>query len=481
MKKILSILVMLALVSGVAFAQLTPAVQANAAVNWGIDLGAGKDAKPQHGFENYLFAQVMVPLYMGKLSSKTEGDVHVEFDLGANLAYRYRGAVSNSTSPHDPADSDMQFALWRNTLNKMSASLHFFGGYLNVYGRPDFYTNFAQIWGTIANPYAWGAETSGDITGFGTKIGYAADDIKGTGISLDTGIKLASNGSWKAKGTPATPTTPAKPAVQGKYALGWDLSFGYQKWVTLDLGVNATFAKVKDFVNAGANAAAASNPDKPYLGFGFELGSEPVEGLELSFAGDMLLNVGNDNKLAADFIFDVGYKWVSFGVYYGNKYSAYTGKDKDNKPIGDMAMMLAFESEGDLVENLNFGVDFRLNHLLNHIPDAAKKNGATIAFGLSTWIDYKYFFTDAMWIKPYTEVYVESNHKARADGTTGKDYIGVAYKLGVVFAPIEKLEISIKWDHGKVAGGYEGPGMIAVPANHRNHNGTLVLGAKITY
>ncbi len=477
MKKILSILVMLALVSGVAFAQLTPAVQANAAVNWGIDLGAGKDAKPQHGFENYLFAQVIVPLYTGKLSSKTEGDVHVEFNLGANLRYGVYEEVSNTTA------SNLKFALLNDTLSSMTASVHFFEGYLTVYGRPNFSTNFAKIWNPISgNARAKRPQTSGDITGFGTKIGYASKDLAGTGISLDTGIKLASNGSWQAEGTPATPTTPAKPAVQGKYALGWDLSFGYQKWVSLDLGVNATFAKVKDFVNAGANAAAPSNPEKPYLGFGFKLGSKPVEGLSLSFAGDMLLNVGKDNKLATDLIFDVGYKWVSFGVYYGNKYSAYTGKDKDNKPIGDMAMKLAFESEGDLVENLNFGVDFRLNHLLNHIPDAAKKNGATIAFGLSTWIDYTHFFTDAMWIRPYTEVYVESNHKARADGTTGKDYIGVAYNLGVVFAPIEKLELSIAWDHGKLNWNkYEGPGMIDVPANHRNHNGTLVLGAKITY
>ena len=37
MKKILSILMILVLVSGVAFAQLTPQVTASATVNWGID------------------------------------------------------------------------------------------------------------------------------------------------------------------------------------------------------------------------------------------------------------------------------------------------------------------------------------------------------------------------------------------------------------------------------------------------------------
>lgn len=538
MKKILSILLMLVLVSGVVFAQLTPTVTANAAVNWGIDLGAGKTIKAQHGFENYLFAQVMVPLYMGTLSSKTEGDVHIEFDLGANLAYRYRDAKSNSTSPYVAWDSDMEFSLWRKTLNSMSASLHFFGGYLNVNGRPDFSTNFAQIWSPIRDDNARGPKTSGDITGFGTKIGYAAEDLAGTGIKLDTGIKLGSNGSWKAKGEDGKPgstkyeivelkagdtvkgstfykndgsvmtftgaentvgaseaglyikkvetaAVPAKDAMHSKYAFGWDLSFGYKKWVTLDFGINATFNPVSAFGKAGIKSDTKSNPAKPYIGFGFKLGSEPVEGLKLKFGSDILVTNVTGNMIAADVLFDVAYKWVSFGIYYGNKASAYTAK-KGTDTIGDLAMMLAFKSEdkGDtnFVENLAFGVDFRLNHLLYSL-DFAKNKVATVPLGFKTWVSYKYPFSDAMWIKPYVNVYGETNHSARLDGTTGKDYFGIAYDLGVIFAPVEKVELSAKWSHGKLNWNkYEGfEKMINTPANHRAHNGTFVLGVKIIY
>ena len=202
MKKILAILMILVLVGGVAFAQLTPQVTAKASVNWGIDFGAGKNAKAQHGFENLLDAKVVIPLYMGTLNSKTEGDVRMNFDLGVNLAYRFYDQLSNSASPHVAWDSDAEFKLWRKTLSDMSASIHFFGGYMNVYGRPDFSTNYAQIWSPIRdNGIAWGPETSGDITGFGTKLGYASDDLAGTGLKFDAGLKFGSNGSWKAKGT----------------------------------------------------------------------------------------------------------------------------------------------------------------------------------------------------------------------------------------------------------------------------------------
>ena len=105
-----------------------------------------------------------------------------------------------------------------------------------------------------------------------------------------------------------------------KYAFGLDLSLGYDKWVTLDFGINATFDNVKDFGKAGVHedVAAGSNPDKPYLGIGLKLGSKPVDGLALTLAMDALMNVGTDSKVAFDFRFDVSYKWVAFGAYFGN-------------------------------------------------------------------------------------------------------------------------------------------------------------------
>ncbi|UTC62471.1 MSP porin [Treponema sp. OMZ 787] len=563
MKKILSILMILALVGGVAFAQLTPSVEASAAVNWGIDLGAGKDAKAQHGFENVFDAKVVVPLYMGTLNSKNEGSVHMNFDLGLNLAYRFKKRLSNSASPFDAWDSDAQIDLWRKTLSGMSASVHFFGGYINVFGRPDFSTNFAQIWSPIRDDgTAWGPETSGDITGFGTKLGYKSDNLAGTGLSLDAGLKLGSNGAWNTKGEEAVPgkkiykkvtfekdyelkaedlakkvyksketgvdgnvvlvfdgaadtlanhyptwavghkITEAeskliffeeavsydgkkdkKDPVANKYAIGFDLSLGYDKWVTLDFGINAIITDVEDFVNAGVakDVAAGSKKDAMYLGTGFKLGSKAVEGLDVKLAMDTLMNVGKDSKVAFDLRFDAAYKWVAFGAYFGNDLSAYAGKDKGGKAIGDMAMMLAFKSaaSGDtnLVNGLAFGVDFRLNHILSEVK---KDNKSTLPMGLSAWVNYKYNITDAMWVKPYANFWAESN-KTHKDTTNTDKFFGVAYKVGAVFSPVEKVEVEASWMHGKLAWNqYEGEGMLSAPAVDA-HNGTLVLGVKVNY
>lgn len=544
MKKILAILMILVLVGGVAFAQLTPQVTAKASVNWGIDFGAGKNAKAQHGFENLLDAKVVIPLYMGTLNSKTEGDVRMNFDLGVNLAYIFYDQLSNSASPHVVWDSDAEFKLWRKTLSDMSASIHFFGGYMNVYGRPDFSTNYAQIWSPIRdNGVAWGPETSGDITGFGTKLGYASDDLAGTGLKFDAGLKFGSNGSWKAKGTTAqdkfkvvdlkvgdtliagatyykqngidaegkpifsstaavfaAPPTAVGAGEDGKYlvktasaatgpaankyAFGLDLSLGYDKWVTLDFGINATFDNVKDFGKAGVHedVAAGSNPDKPYLGMGFKLGSKPVDGLALTLAMDALTNVGTDSKVAFDLRFDASYKWVALGAYFGNDLSAYAGKDKNNKAIGDMAAMIAFKSaaSGDtnFVEGLAFGVDFRLNHLLSAIPTGDK---STLPMGISAWVNYKYALTDSMWVKPYANFWGETNRKSIDASKTDK-FFGVAYKVGATFSPAEKIEIDTYWSQGKLSWNkYEGTeGMISAPAFDA-HNGTFVIGVKVIY
>ena len=537
----------LVLVGGVAFAQLTPQVTAKASVNWGIDFGAGKNAKAQHGFENLLDAKVVIPLYMGTLNSKTEGDVRMNFDLGVNLAYRFYDQLSNSASPHVAWDSDAEFKLWRKTLSDMSASIHFFGGYMNVYGRPDFSTNYAQIWSPIRdNGVAWGPETSGDITGFGTKLGYASDDLAGTGLKFDAGLKFGSNGSWKAKGTTSekkeivtlaagdtvdaaakyykfdpslftlsadgnlvinlkgkTPftfagatvaageagqyvkgTTTATRSAANKYAFGLDLSLGYDKWVTLDFGINATFDNVKDFGKAGVHedVAAGSNPDKPYLGMGLKLGSKPVDGLALTLAMDALMNVGTDSKVAFDLRFDASYKWVALGAYFGNDLSAYAGKDKNNKAIGDMAAMIAFKSaaSGDtnFVEGLAFGVDFRLNHLLSAVPTGDK---STLPMGISAWVNYKYALTDSMWVKPYANFWGETNRKSIDASKTDK-FFGVAYKVGATFSPAEKIEIDTYWSQGKLSWNkYEGTeGMISAPAFDA-HNGTFVIGVKVIY
>ena len=197
---------------------------------------------------------------------------------------------------------------------------------------------------------------------------------------------------------------------------------------------------------------------------------------------DALTNVGTDSKVAFDLRFDASYKWVALGAYFGNDLSAYAGKDKNNKAIGDMAAMIAFKSaaSGDtnFVEGLAFGVDFRLNHLLSAVPTGDK---STLPMGISAWVNYKYALTDSMWVKPYANFWGETNRKSIDASKTDK-FFGVAYKVGATFSPAEKIEIDTYWSQGKLSWNkYEGTeGMISAPAFDA-HNGTFVIGVKVIY
>ena len=99
-----------------------------------------------------------------------------------------------------------------------------------------------------------------------------------------------------------------------------------------------------------------------------------------------------------------------------------------------------------------------------------------------------------MWIKPYAEFYAETNHYKQHADTYASDpdkvidklYLGMAYKLGVEFQPIEKVLVTAAWNQGKVdadtyEGGFANQYMIKTPLNHKMHNGTFVLSLKLTY
>ena len=98
-----------------------------------------------------------------------------------------------------------------------------------------------------------------------------------------------------------------------------------------------------------------------------------------------------------------------------------------------------------------------------------------------------------MWLKPYTSVWIETNHSEGLDLMEYKRYTGIAYELGLIFSPIEKVEIEAKWAHGKLGGNYAGlhpnkypintdeSKMIKAPVNQWQHNGTFTLGLKIIY
>ena len=596
MKKILLFLVAAAVLGGMLTAQpaqsesvLKPSVKAEASVIWGIDLGIGNltekpDEKTRHGFENKIKMTILLPLYQGTLSSKTEGDVYTEFKIGMDLAYKHDDTLTNRYSAFSPMSSDATFGYKpaKNILHSMNATLHFFGAYLTVFNRPNFKTDYAKLWSPIkGNPYLDPFTTATDIKAFGTKLGYKSDNVADSGLDLDVGIKFGSNGSWKDNkweklvsirpgetvegrtlyevdkltylagigyvftkadypkkfaGSKATPLEAGQYVEQiigsgttkEYYAVGFDLKLKYDKWIYSDMQLNTAFGNINAFYQSGlllggrGGSPSSLKGNGTYIGGGFKVGTKAVDGLDVSVAMDaagVVANIDDEVKkqLGLDLSFNATYKWVTAGVYYGNNSSKYgtvkykaddSGKGvKEDHKMGDMAVRLAFESKAsgntNFIEGLAFGLDLRLNRLLSYaengkvkpIKNEYKDKGIVLPVGIKTWIDYKYNISDSMWLKPYTSVWIETNHYEGLDLLKDKRYAGVAYELGLTFSPIEKVEIDAKWAHGKLGGNYAGlyknnptdtkakdpTKMIKAPVNHWQDNGTFTLGLKIIY
>lgn len=66
--------------------------------------------------------------------------------------------------------------------------------------------------------------------------------------SLPT-VAAGEAGKYLAKSKSAA-TGPAA----NKYAFGFDLSLGFDKWVTFDFGINATFDPIESFGEAGVDS-----------------------------------------------------------------------------------------------------------------------------------------------------------------------------------------------------------------------------------
>ncbi len=527
MKKILSILMILVLVGGVAFAQVEPTFTGEATLSWGIDLGKGTDkdgsAKLSHGFLNEASASVSLP-FVKSGASKGEGDVYAYIDLSkVNLGL----------------SADMKGAKATGKVGAVNAKIVFYGAYITLYNAPNMTTDYATriVNGDNYDPFKTGFE------GYGTKIGYANKEV----MDLDVGLKFVSNGSWKDRdgnvakqfvkkitvtgatgwvqvpdghtlerlGAPVVPLAVFKDYVKvpggeyelykdpytkkdenGKYGFGIDFHMTpVEKYLTVDANFNMTFDARKKYqkTNTDWNDSAAMN-------FGVNLKSSPLDGLNLVLGfdgGSAYAYTDKDGKPSGIFAWALGfgadYKvekvgTFDFGVYVASKATPY-GKDtvvdadKGIKDGTDMAMTFGY-SGLPIVEGLDIHARVNVFRLLSQISDAAKKGGNTIPVGLNVGVAYTAKISDSMSIKPYADVWGETNADAYADGTAPADqkaYFGLAYKLGVAFMPMERLTIDASWMHGKLGTDDNlGVGKVT-PVQHKANNGKFILSAKITF
>ena len=345
-------------------------IEADATVTWGVDLGSG-NGKPaeehgvQHGFKNEASWKVKFPLIKkgNKTSAKNEVPVYAEVTL--------KDIELNIQSKHDKKD----FA-FDGKVDKLEAKLVFYGAYLQVHNKPDFKTNYANLWDPIAaddfkaDKHSY--QFKPGFEGFGTKIGYANKNF----MDLDVGLKFGSNGNWEAeekageidyskpgewrvvkKGKSAVVPKDKiwvdaatgvqyfegsfiseymladrgfieysikgkKDGYHSKYGIGFDFAMKpLDKMLGIKFMLNTTFGAARTHTNKNGKKVDGYNwgvsddhiDDKIALGFGTEVTSEPMGGLKFKLG------------------FDGGSKF-------------YTGNIKEDKPVEAFAWDMLFDT-----------------------------------------------------------------------------------------------------------------------------------------
>lgn len=544
MKKILSIFLCAAMLTGFVFAQdLTPTADVRATLTWGIDFGSGTDRKvpdwhavPTHGFYNDLYTDVYIPFLANRQdfiggSENKDGDVYVDFRFQAT-----------------PTGQKMR---------RVSAKLVFFHFYLTTYNKPSFVSDYAWGWQPITVDAGVDDWFTPGFTGWGTKIGYANKDV----MNLDVGLKLGSNGSWHQRPADGGKKNTDRRVQDSKYAVGLDFSMEpLEKYLSIKATVNAILGNAKDSADIkegngyGYKSGFGEDGIQPknhggkdgkagFINFGLKLDSEPVENLYIGLGFDgatALTYEDKDGKLAETFGWDAGltagYKWVDFGLYVCSKATdkhgynvAGTDPSKWNPNTANLAMHAGFNSEDDgdtnFVPGLAFHAIVNVYDLLckrnkesidsdyakgvmmayntarvadpdtAEVPDEVKRAAlGTIPLGVNVGVSYKASINDSMWIKPFANFWGETNHcEQHLDVINGdvsksiaKSYFGIVYNFGVTFQPIEKAEITAKWQQGKLnldryEGGWGGEYMIATPVQQKMHNGTFTLALTLIF
>jgi len=502
-------------------------IEAEGTVTWGIDLGKGKmSAKTiKHGFTNEASWKVSFPLMKKASRTSTGNDVPVYGEV------TLQDIELNLTSEKDKNGGNFTVG---GKVKDIEAKFVFYGAYITAFDAPSFKSNYANLWDPLKKngKFKKGSDTfkfEPGFDGYGFKIGYANEQF----MDLDVGLKFGSNGNWNSGDPDPQPaetkfkyfngrdgvgddgiaydiinhivylgkevdintipevapdvrtwaiaknkegkniTTPPEGTylfakrgdadgkdVHSKYGAGLDFALKpLGKMLTLALTVNSTFVQAKDYRRVDGDKDTNVN-----LSTGAEITSEPIDALKLKlgFDGGMM----HGKKFAWDMLFNTEYKWVGGGLYVASDTTSY-GAGKT-----DMAAYVKFETKAgakeasNLLKGLDAGVYLGFYKLLT------TKKAAEFPMLLKGWASYKAAINDSSWIKPFTTIWMETNRLAN-------NKPGVAYDVGVTYSPVEKVELTAKWMHGKVGNNHLW-NLVSAPAVY-DHNGRFTLALKVKY
>ncbi|QUL04665.1 hypothetical protein KD949_03110, partial [Treponema pallidum] len=276
---------------GVLGQEFSPKLTGSATLEWGISYGKGVGSHGQAPG-----AVMGTGPYNLKHGFRTTNTVGVSFPLVMRTTHTRRGQhpalyaeLKVADLQADLSQGKVGFAVKRK--GKVEATLHCYGAYLTIGKNPTFLTNFARLWKPwVTAQYQEDAvQYAPGFGGLGGKVGYRAQDIGGSGVSLDVGfLSFASNGAWDS-------TDP----THSKYGFGADLKLMYARaghpLCTVELASNVT---LEDGYLIGAQRDANNqNKDKLLWNVGGRLTLEPGAGFRFSFA----LDAGNQHQSAQDF------------------------------------------------------------------------------------------------------------------------------------------------------------------------------------
>lgn len=519
-------------------------VDASATLSWGVDLGYGLNGKAKHGFDNSASWKVKFPLIKKGDVTSTKSDVPVYGELvlsdvelnilsssgkedgkfgingkvdgieatlvfyGAYItAYDKPSFKSNFANLWDPLEKNGKFNADDHTF-KFEPGFDGYGFKLG-YANKDFMDLDVGIkFGSNGN---WDSQVSAGPTKDKYTVKYfdgntkldddeyilMADPTTGSPIWVDNRHSMWNNRTaYPKKGSyPFYSKTTAKDN-HSQYGIGLDFAMKpLDKMLGIAFTINSTFTSSKKY----KEGVAGVKDDKVAFGLGAEVTSEPIDSLKLKlgFDGGMNFETLNRKSLSSpyinvfawDMLFDAGYKWVNAGMYVSSPGTPYSGIDKqttslDKKEVTDLAFYAKFETKGDkkeasnLVEGLDAGVYLGFYDLLSKDPKGAK---TTLPLALKVWGAYKVNVNDAMWVKPYADLWLNTNHIYKR-GTPVQNIhgVGLAYDLGVTFSPVEKVEVDAKWSHGTIKKNNYAQ-FISDSVIDSQHKGKFVLSLKIKY
>nr|AAG29952.1 TprK [Treponema pallidum] len=419
----------------------TPDIEGYAELAWGIASETGGAGALKHGFKTTTDFKIVFPIVAKKdFKYRGEGNVYAEINVKAlKLSLESNGGAKFDT---------------KGSAKTIEATLHCYGAYLTIGKNPDFKSTFAVLW----EPWTANGDykSKGDkpvyepgFEGAGGKLGYKQTDIAGTGLTFDIAFKFASNTDWEGKDSKGVVQAGAN---HSKYGLGGDILFGWER--TREDGVQE-YIKVELTGNSTLSSDYAQPPANILWDVGAKV-SMKLWGLCALAATDVgRKKDGAQGTVGADALLTLGYRWFSAGGYFASKASNVFQGVFLTTPMRthDCAAYIKLETKGSdpdtsFLEGLDLGVDVRTYMPVYYF---AAQPPADIHFPVygKVWGSYRHDMGEHGWVKVYANLYGGTNKKA-APGTKWKaGYCGY-YECGVVVSPLEKVEIRLSWEQGKL-------------------------------